>query len=218
MKRAVIVAATAAALIGGSTLVYQAHARSDGWGQDRHHFARMNPDDMSAFADARIAALKAGLRLTPEQEKHWPAVEAALKEMAAKRIERRQERRAQREERRAQREERRANRGERAERPERPNPVERLRTRADRLSEMGANLKNLADATEPLYQSLDEGQKRRFQALAQAGMRGVQPHAHRDGRGWRDHNFDRTERWRGGPGKRDRIEQNAPAESDSERL
>ena len=55
-----------------------------------------------------------------------------------------------------------------------------MRKGADRLAEGGTDLKRLADATEPLYQSLDEAQKRRFNALAHAGVRGMQ----RDGRGW----------------------------------
>ena len=41
--------------------------------------------DRAAFLDARIAGLKAGLRLSPEQEKLWPPVEGALRETAVKR-------------------------------------------------------------------------------------------------------------------------------------
>src|SRR5262249_10908840 len=44
-------------------------------------------------------------------------------------------------------------------------PVERLRQRATALSETGAALKKLADATDPLYKSLDDSQKRRFGVL-----------------------------------------------------
>jgi hypothetical protein len=39
----------------------------------------------SAFTDARIAALKTALRLTPEQEKNWPAVEQALRDISKER-------------------------------------------------------------------------------------------------------------------------------------
>ena len=38
--------------------------------------------------DARIAALKAGLRLTSDQEKNWPAFESAVLDMAKARAER----------------------------------------------------------------------------------------------------------------------------------
>src|SRR5439155_23574335 len=45
-------------------------------GRDRMGW-RPSAEDVAAFTDARIAGLKAGLKLTPEQEKNWPAVEAA---------------------------------------------------------------------------------------------------------------------------------------------
>jgi hypothetical protein len=46
------------------------------------HHPKFSAEDFAAFTDARIAALKAGLKLTPEQEKNWPALEAALRERA----------------------------------------------------------------------------------------------------------------------------------------
>ena len=48
----------------------------------------MSPEDRAAFADARIAAVKAGLKLTPDQEKLWPPVEAAVRDFAKMRIDR----------------------------------------------------------------------------------------------------------------------------------
>jgi hypothetical protein len=44
-------------------------------------------------------------------------------------------------------------------------PAEQLRQRATAMSDTGAALKKLADATEPLYKNLDENQKRRFATL-----------------------------------------------------
>jgi hypothetical protein len=210
MKKGLIVAATAVALLGVSAAGYHAYARYDGWGHGRHQ-SRMSADDMGAFADARIAALKAGLRLTAEQEMLWPPVEGALKELAAKRVERHQEFRAQREERRA---ERRADREDRTP----PNPIERLRKGADRMTETGAGLKKLADATEPLYNTLDDAQKRRFNALAHAGMRNMRGDRHREERGWRRHgefdgprHLDRTPHDRDhGPRFRERTEWRGP--------
>jgi hypothetical protein len=86
-----------------------------------------------------------------------------------------------------------------------------MRRGAERLNEGGTDLKRLADVTEPLYQSLDEAQKRRFDMLARAGMRGMQ----QEGRGWRRHGDlgdegrhmgprDRRDGY--GPGWRQRIE------------
>jgi hypothetical protein len=207
--KVLIVAATAVVLVGGSALAYKAYARYDGWGHGRHH-SRMNADDMGAFADARIAALKAGLRLSAEQEKLWPQVESTLKNLSAKHIAHRDERRAQRGE-----------RADRDERSERPSPIERLRKGADRMSEIGADLKQLADATEPLYQSLDESQKRRFDALAHAGMRrmgGLNQGGER--RGWRRHGeFDGGHHMdEGGRGMRQRIEWTPEIPQGAERL
>jgi hypothetical protein len=57
---------------------------------DQENGPRWQPsaEDISAFMDARIAALKAGLRLTPDQEKNWPAFESAVRDMAKARAQR----------------------------------------------------------------------------------------------------------------------------------
>ena len=44
--------------------------------------ATSRADDLKAFTDARIAALKAGLQLTPDQEKNWAPFEQALRDLA----------------------------------------------------------------------------------------------------------------------------------------
>ena len=208
MKKALIIAAVAVVAVGGSAIAYKAYARQDGPGHGRWH-RQLSTGDMTAFADARIAGLKAGLALSAEQEKLWPPVESTLRELSKKRIDLREKFRAEREQRRDQ-----------AERRELPNPIERMRRGADRLSQGGTDLKRLADATEPLYQSLDEAQKRRFNVLARAGMRGMQ----HEGRGWRRHgNLGDEGRHMGprgderGPGWRQRTELDDDAPS-AERL
>ena len=45
-------------------------------------------------------------------------------------------------------------------------PIELLRGRADALAQRAAGLKKLADAWQPLYQSLDPDQKQRLRVLA----------------------------------------------------
>jgi zinc resistance-associated protein len=122
--------------------------------------ARPSAEDFAAFADARLAALRAGLKLTAEQEKHWPAVEAAMRDLARERAERMA----------AWREAR-----QRDDAARRPDTIERLRRGADMMGTRAAALKKLADAAEPLYQSLDEAQKRRFSTLLQMDRR---PHIH----------------------------------------
>jgi zinc resistance-associated protein len=150
-----VVAATAAVTIAGSSMAYaQRDERAEG-------ARRWQPttEDMRAFQAARLAALRAGLTLTPEQEKHWPAFEQAMRELQQLRLARIT----------AIRETRRDGR------PQSTDPAERMRLRATRLSESGAVLKRLADATEPLYGSLDEAQKRRFAILTRTeGPRGWQ--------------------------------------------
>jgi hypothetical protein len=91
-----------------------------------------------------LAALKAGLMLTPEQARNWPAFEQAARDLSKLRLDRRIAMRSA---------------------PPSDDPVERLRRRATALSDTGGALKKLADATEPLYKSLDENQTRRFAVL-----------------------------------------------------
>ena len=62
MKK-VLLAGVAALAIAGSTVVYAQHRP---WSHDHE---RMSPEDRAAFTDARIAAVKAGLKLTPDQDK-----------------------------------------------------------------------------------------------------------------------------------------------------
>src|SRR5947209_9810475 len=80
-----IVGGTAAlAIIAGTSLVYaQQSGRLD-------HGQRWQPntEDLRAFGEARLAALKAGLTLTPEQEKNWPAFEQAARELGKVRLDR----------------------------------------------------------------------------------------------------------------------------------
>ena len=117
---------------------------------------QMGAEDMAALTDARVASLKAGLKLTAEQEKNWPAVEAAIRDLAQARAERMKER--------AERIKDRADR-----QSARPDAIGRLRQGADAMTARAAGLKKIADAAEPLYKSLDEGQKHRFALLLRMG-------------------------------------------------
>jgi hypothetical protein len=142
----------ALALAGGS-MVY-AQQRGD---VGHHHRGQISAQDISAYTDARVATLKAGLQLTAEQEKNWPALEKALRDSAKTRSERFAARAS-------------------ADKPR--DPVERLRLRADLMSQRGASLKEIADAAAPLYQSLDDAQKRRFSVLARLDSRRSGEHHH----------------------------------------
>jgi hypothetical protein len=181
-----VIAATAILAIAGSTFVYAQQGgyrgfRDGGAGFEHRH--RFSVDDVSAFADARIAALRAGLELTPDQAKNWPGFEAALRNMVQLRIDRIKARQA-------------AQQQDQAQTP--MSPFDRLAKRADAMSKRSAALKQIADAGAPLYQSLDDAQKARFTMLA----RMLRPHQHgfnggerREGR-----NFDRDGRGQANPG------------------
>jgi hypothetical protein len=125
----------------------------------------LSAEDRAAFLDARIAGVKAGLRLTAEQEKLWGPVENTARELGKKWGDRFA----------ARREEWQKRRAELKDGKELPqvDHVDRLRKRADALAERAADMKRFADAAQPLYATLDEGQKRRLQTLIQhrrAGM------------------------------------------------
>jgi zinc resistance-associated protein len=146
----------AALAIAGSSLVYAQQRDGDRAGGARfeHHHHKLSPEDRAAFVDARIAALKAGLELTPDQAKNWPMFEQALRDMAQLRAQFR-----------AAREARRLN-------PQPTTPFERMTRRADNMAKKSAALKRIADAGTPLYQSLNDAQKERFEKLA----RMLRPH------------------------------------------
>ncbi len=157
-----LVIGTAALAIAGSSIVFAqqryfgptGHADAGTRFEHRYH---LSAEDMAAFTDARIAALRAGLELTPEQAKNWPGFEQALRDLAQLRIERRKAR-------------------ENAEQGAAPTtPFDRLGKRADHLAKTSAALKHVADAGAPLYQSLDDAQKHRFKILAHM----LRPHRHR---------------------------------------
>ena len=130
-----------------------AYAQQPPTGQDSGRRQQFGPEDRSAFLDARVAALHAGLRLTPEQEKAWPAFEQAYRDLAATR--------------------RNGAFGSRAD--QQSDPVQRAQRNADALATRSAAVKRYADAMAPLFQSLDDSQKRRFGILSRMGR----PHFHR---------------------------------------
>jgi len=107
--------------------------------------------DRAAFLDARIAALHAGLKLSPEQEKLWPAVESAVRTAATNAMARRQKFK---------------------DAPAPASLVDRLRRRGENAVARGQSLVAVADAAEPLYATLSEEQKHRLPVL----MHGLRQH------------------------------------------
>src|ERR1700693_2161323 len=143
------IAGIAALAIAGSTAVYAQHRP---WFHEHMQQMRMSPEDRAAFTDARIAAVHAGLKLNADQEKLWPPVETAVRDFAKMRIDRANARmNAQK------------NDSNGAQQPD--DPVTRLRDRADTMATTAAAMKRIADAADPLYKTLDDGQKRRLAIL-----------------------------------------------------
>ena len=157
MRKFTIVAVAVLA-IAGSTAVY---AQYHPWLREHLQHMRMSPEDRAAFADARIAAVHAGLKLTPDQEKLWPPVESAVRDLVKIRIDRANARMK-------------AEGDAQAQGQQKPddNPVARLRERADNMAASAAAMKKIADAADPLYKTLDDGQKRRLAILTHRGPSG----------------------------------------------
>src|SRR5262245_37722717 len=169
-----IAAGAAALLIAGSSVVY-AQYRPDRPGREGPQARRPNVEDLRAYGEARLAALKAGLALTAEQEKNRPAFEQAAREFAKLRVDR-------------------ANASANTQPSGDANPADRMSRRATAMIETGNALKKLGDATAPLYNSLDESQKRRFAVLSRLSRFGGDDFRGRDGRfdgrDGRDDRFD----------------------------
>jgi hypothetical protein len=165
------IAGVAALALAGSTAVYAQHR----WFHDHMGQMRLSPEDRAAFADARIAAVHAGLKLNADQEKLWPPIESAVRELVKLRIDRANAR---------------ANAKPDDSKPD--DPVARLRERADTMAITATAMKKIADAADPLYKTLDDGQKRRLAILTHRAGRF-------SGEGWRGR-FDRG----GFGGERDR--------------
>src|SRR6476660_2138445 len=82
MKKTIAAATVALTLAGAGLALAQQSPGREGRG------FRPNAEDVAAFTDARVAGLKAGLKLTAEQEKNWPGVETAIRDLAKERADR----------------------------------------------------------------------------------------------------------------------------------
>jgi hypothetical protein len=176
------IAGIVALAIAGSTAVYAQHRP---WFQEHMQRMRMSPEDRAAMLDARIAAVHAGLKLNADQEKLWSPVESAVRDFAKMRIDRANARMN-------------PPAGDSKDAQKTPDdPVARLRERADNMAATSTALRKIADAADPLYKTLDDGQKHRLAMLTHMEHRGF------GAEGWRHHRFERGMD-RGFDGGRDR--------------
>jgi len=99
-------------------------------------------EDRRIMLDAKLAGMKAGLQLTPDQEKLWAPFESAVKDAETARVLALQK-----------------------EQDTHLSPMDRNAAKADRLAQSQANLDKIVEAAKPLYLSLDKTQKHKFVRL-----------------------------------------------------
>jgi hypothetical protein len=123
---------------------------------------RLTEADVAQLTDARVSVVKAALQLTADQEKLWPPIENAIRTRAKDRQTRIVDVRKEADELRGR---------SPIEILRDRNPVDFLDKRADALTQRAGDLKKLADAWRPLYQTLNPEQKRRMAHLAIVTLR-----------------------------------------------
>ncbi len=113
---------------------------------------RLSAADWTKLTDLRIDLVKAALQLTPDQTKYWPPIESAIRARAQNRM--------------ARLSKIAETIGSSVDITTNRDPVSFLNRRADALAQRSADLKKLADAWQPLYQTLSPEQKKRMATLA----------------------------------------------------
>ena len=206
MKKIVTLAAAALIAVSGTYAVAQgAGSAGPGQGQERMRpeSRGLSQDDFNRFVDARIAGIKAGLRLTANQERLWQPVETAIRNNANERFTRMEQRRSMRDQDR-----------------DRLDFMQRLERRGTLMTENAQRASALATAMRPLWDSFNEDQKRIAprllrQAVGGMGWRGERFHGRDHGRIGAMHHGGRMMD-RGDPGMMQRDGgQQAPAQPQS---
>jgi gas vesicle protein len=105
---------------------------------------QLTADQIVATSDSNIERIKKELGLTPEQEKHWNGFNSAMHYLGHNGADRLNLRVA------------------RAKRDPPDDIIEQMRNEAQFLNDRAVDQRNVADAAEPLFASLDDKQKARF--------------------------------------------------------
>jgi hypothetical protein len=148
-----MIGVVAALFIIGAPVAYAQQATSGPAGTSDN--GRLSQAEFTMLTDIRVGVIKAALQLTPEQEKLWPAVDEAIRARAETRYRRL------------------AALGERLDQSRDIDPVQLYRQRADVLADRAAGLRKLADAWQPLYQSLTPDQKTRLRLVTVHAIEGL---------------------------------------------
>jgi hypothetical protein len=136
--RGTLAVAAAAAALSAFDFAITAAAQSD---QQPTH-AELVQRWAEAATDAQLKEMKTSLRLNADQEKLWGPFESAVKDGAKARVLALQK-----------------------EQSDSLSPMDRLNATAERVAQSTANLKKLAEAAKPLYETLDDAQKHKFITL-----------------------------------------------------
>jgi hypothetical protein len=110
--------------------------------------AQQSEADRLTLIEARIAAVKTGLQLTPAQQKDWDNLEKTVREVITARAARQI-----------------ADVKEAGAFRDKDDVVSGMRLAAKDFSARGAELSRVADAAAPLFASMDAAQKHRFAVL-----------------------------------------------------
>jgi hypothetical protein len=148
-----MIGVVAALFIVGAPVTHAQQATSGPGGTSES--GRLSQAEFKMLTDVRVGVIKAALQLTPEQEKLWPAVEEAIRARAETRSRRL------------------TALGERMDQKRDIDPVQLYRQRADVLADRAAGLRKLADAWQPLYQSLTPDQKTRLRLVTAHAIEGL---------------------------------------------
>jgi hypothetical protein len=105
---------------------------------------QLTADQIVANSDANIERIKTELKLTPEQEKHWAGFNSAMHYLGHNGADRLNLRIA------------------RAKRDPPDDIIEQMRNEAQFLNDRAVDQRNVADAADPLFASLDDKQKAMF--------------------------------------------------------
>jgi hypothetical protein len=176
MRKTIMAIAAAALLAGGGTFAFAQGPGPGGpgapaAGEQRGGRQGMSQDDFNRFVDARVAAIKAGLKLSADQEKLWQPVEDAIRRNAGERFTRYEQRRATRDQRQSM------------------DFMQQLETRGTMMTENAQRASALATAMRPLWNTFSEDQKRIAPRLMRSAM---------GGEGWRERGGRRGDHGRRG--------------------
>ena len=145
MKRTLLSALIAAALSISPFAVAATLAASDQTAEAAHkEHMRHWAADHEAMMDARLGGMKAALKLTADQNPLWEAFENAVRGASKARMD---------------------DMREMIESGEHMSPPERMDAMAGHMARRAGELKTIAETAKPLYGSLDDTQKHKFELL-----------------------------------------------------